>query len=832
MDDHDFTTLLRSFMARAVRSNRDLAQLTGIAIRTIEGWTAGEMRRPRYVADVLKVARALQLDAADTTALLHVGGHPPLDALQTQAGQTGDPQLTALLVSWEPSVPLPAAALPATGLPLRHQLRAPVADFVGRAGEITELVAALTTALADGYGTIISGVQGMGGIGKTELAFAVAHQLRGAFPNAQIVQPLYGSSPTPLTAVQALQAVIRAFTPEARLPEDLPALEQHYRSLLHGQRALILADDAADAAQVRPLIPPSGCVLLITSRQRFVLPGMRTVQLEQLDEAEAVALLRRLAPRLDAEEAWALAHSCGYLPLALRVCGSILHTTAALPVADYLAGLADERRRLDQLRDPDDPQLDVAAALAQSYARLDAAAQSVFRQLGVLVADFAIDLARAVVAAPDVDVTAMLHHLLRRNLVMYDAGRDRWRLHDLVRDLARRELERAEKWVPTMWRYARATMQIAQEVERQYKVGGDNALAALTRFDTERPHIDVARRWVAEQAGTPEGDQLLLNAVTTMLYIGLLRYDARSERIPLWERARSAAQCLNDQHAERRALNNLGLAYADVGETRKAIGYYQQALIIACEIGDREGEGNALCNLGNAYHSLGEARRAISCYEQYLTIAYTLQDQRAQALALGNLGGSYAELGDFERAIPYFQQSLSITRAVGNRHGEGLALANLGSAYIDQGEPGRAIEFCEQAISIARAIGDRRLESHAVSYLARALVGQRDVECATTAIEQALLLFRAREDRAGEAECQWLVGLAFARHGERERALPLLHAAVTYEQEIGHAKAAEHAALVARLEAGKELPAELLRPAGQRAVGEDENISADADAQP
>src|SRR4051812_13783096 len=105
-DQRDFTTLLRAFMARALRSNRDLAQLTGIAIRTIEGWTAGEMRRPRYVTDVLKVARALQLDAVDTTALLRAGGHPPLDALQTQASQTGDPQLTALLASWEPSVPL------------------------------------------------------------------------------------------------------------------------------------------------------------------------------------------------------------------------------------------------------------------------------------------------------------------------------------------------------------------------------------------------------------------------------------------------------------------------------------------------------------------------------------------------------------------------------------------------------------------------------------------------------------------------------------------------------------------------------------------------------
>ena len=62
-------------------------------------------------------------------------------------------------------------------------------------------------------------------------------------------------------------------------------------------------------------------------------------------------------------------------------------------------------------------------------------------------------------------------------------------------------------------------------------------------------------------------------------------------------------------------LGNLGIAYADVGEVRRAIDLYEQRLVIARELGDRRGEGTVLGNLGIAYKNLGEVRRAIDLYE-------------------------------------------------------------------------------------------------------------------------------------------------------------------------------------------------------------------------
>jgi tetratricopeptide (TPR) repeat protein len=796
-----FGQALRRFRRRAGLTVTELAEKLGAGRRSIACWEQGQ-RVPRDRARVLDLGQVLQLDDQEiehlVTAARRHSTHP------------------------EDLASVPGSVVPVDGdvggagypAPLRHQLRAPISDFTGRTVEIAQLITTLQA--PDQVGNVaIAGVQGMGGIGKTELAYQVADGLRDAFPSAQIVLNLRGTQMVPLTSTQALQAVIRAFTPDAQLPNDEETLVQLYRTVLHGQRVLILADDALDAAQVRPLLPPPGCVLLITSRWRFILAGMVTIDLAPLDEADAIMLLRGLCKRLSHADAQTLAQACGYLPLALRISGSTLHNDPALAVADYLTRLTNERLRLAQLHDPDDSALDVAATLALSYAQLNATAQQVFRQLGALIADFATTLAQAVVKAPaGIDVESTLRLLLRRNLVMYDVERGRWRLHDLLRDLGRQKLKAVGEYEATRWRYAHAAVQLAQEIHNQYLADGTGVLENLARFDMERPHFDAARAWGFAHAGMPDGDQLILAATLTTTHLDELRYDAERERIPQLESALEAAQRLGQRSTEGRILLNLGRATFDLGTFRRAIEVWEQALNIFQDLGDRHNEGLTLGNLGTAYARLGDPLRAITAYEQALALFRTLGDKRYEAHALGNLGAAYADLGEVQAAVTYLKDALAY--AVGDRRFEGMILHGIGEVAHRLGAPQHALSACVDALAIAREIGDRQQEGYPLITLGCIYASLGQHMCAFTIFELALTSLQNVGDRWGGAECAWYYGLLLAAQGDYGRALPLLRASVLYKEEIEHAQAATRRALLARLETRKELPAMLQHPEAQQ----------------
>ena len=163
-------------------------------------------------------------------------------------------------------------------------------------------------------------------MGKTALALKLAEQLKPDYPDAQFYLDLKGVT-QPLTPRDAMAHVVRAWHPTAQLPEKEEELAPLYRSVLDGKRALLLMDNARDAQQVAPLIPPAGCLLLVTSRKHFTLPGLLEMNLDKLPPADARDLLLRIAPRLQTEntdQLDELARLCGYLPLALRAVASAL----------------------------------------------------------------------------------------------------------------------------------------------------------------------------------------------------------------------------------------------------------------------------------------------------------------------------------------------------------------------------------------------------------------------------------------------------------------------------------------------------------------------------
>ncbi|MEJ7654403.1 MAG: tetratricopeptide repeat protein [Chloroflexia bacterium] len=114
--------------------------------------------------------------------------------------------------------------------------------------------------------------------------------------------------------------------------------------------------------------------------------------------------------------------------------------------------------------------------------------------------------------------------------------------------------------------------------------------------------------------------------------------------------------------------------------------------------------------LGTAYREVGQIRKAIESYEEALGLARDLNNRQSEGAWLGNLGLCYSDLGETKRAMKHHEQALVISLEIGNRQSEGNQLGNLGTCYYALEETERAKEYYEQALAIAQEIGDKRME--------------------------------------------------------------------------------------------------------------------------
>lgn len=189
---------------------------------------------------------------------------------------------------------------PAGGAGGPRHLPADTGLFTGRENELSALFALADQARTNGApGTVvISAIDGMGGVGKTALAIRAAHHLAPRFPDGQLFLDLYGftQGSSPREPGDALAALLGSLgVPPQQMPADLAARAGLYRDRLAGTHTLVVLDNAADEAQVAPLLPASDtCLVLVTSRRQLkALDDALPLPLDVLPGREAVALLRK-----------------------------------------------------------------------------------------------------------------------------------------------------------------------------------------------------------------------------------------------------------------------------------------------------------------------------------------------------------------------------------------------------------------------------------------------------------------------------------------------------------------------------------------------------------
>jgi tetratricopeptide (TPR) repeat protein len=666
-------------------------------------------------------------------------------------------------------------------------------DFTGRQQVLDQMAERVRSHDPAGVVVAIHAVDGMAGVGKTELALCVAHQHKQRYLDGQCFIDLHGYTPgiAPMSPAAALADLLRqAGLPGHEIPADLAGRQARWRALMAGKRALVLLDNALDADQVRPLLPrAAGCLVLITSRSVLRgLPGARTLQLDVLAQEEAIELVTRVAGAdqpLDRQAVATVVELVGRLPVAVRAVAS--------QVGD---GYSESELAGDLTRAKDHALLvaaagplgfEVGAAFDTSLQRLDPRHQQAFGILGIHPGPaIGVPQFAALAGVPVTEASSMLRALSRRNLVTPSTGvgHRRYQQHDLLRDHAR---QHANTHVPvdersaalaqlTAW-YAAAIMLI------EHLLDADDA-ATATRPAVEGLELDGADHCQAEEWVAGEEDNLL----------ALVEHASGQT---------GAAVC-----------SRYGYWFDRLHRSTSAAVLYASAARLYRDVGDQAGEADALLGSGR----IASVRREFSAADEHLHAALALYrrtgNQQGEADALVGLGRVGIETGSYSAANEDLNAALALYRRADNQRGEddtlfwmgeldraaadmGIAgdlfgrfdkatvLVGLGRAALGSVDSSAASENFRKALAIARKTADRTVEADALAGLGDAALMAHEYLAAVDHYCEALDLYRQAGSRYGEADVLSGLGDAATAMGHHDAACARWREALAIYLEIG-----------------------------------------------
>ena len=542
------------------------------------------------------------------------------------------------------------------------------------------------------------------------------------------VLPVLEAHPRELV-VDALRHVLLSIAPSRRLPDDESQLGGLYRSVLRDRRMLLLFDNAGDERQVEPLLPPAGSTVLVTSRRRFMLPGLFVLRLAALAPADAAELYRTIVGER-AQRADDVAKLCGCLPLAVRLAASELNLDLASSEASLLERLRDdaERARL------------VERAIDQSYARLRPEAQSCLRALTAFPDSFDGRAAGAVCASDD--APRALRELQQASLVDSDGRTGRYRLHDLVRAAVASRLD-ADERTADEHRFAGYFLGLWRELEERHQDSGVAPWETLAAFDRERANIDAAFAWTEERA-LREPRAAALCAASVGPAAALLQLRRTPRQLRRWFLvALRAARRVGDRDAELHSLGWLGDAWSLLGHYRKAVACQQRRLALAA--GRRSLVGDALEGLARAHGYGSDYRTAAKLLEECLARAREDGDRARQARLAYRLAHCFERLQP-ARALDLYHEARRHARATGRQCLEGEAECGIGVHRVWAGADDEARAHFERGLAIARRYRDRDLELYALGCKASLCARRADHPAALQLLDQVERIARQLEN--------------------------------------------------------------------------------------
>ena len=634
----------------------------------------------------IKAGGERSVAAGQISGALTTGDRSPIDARQIHL------QPGVIQAPGEVNAPAGTSNLP----------RPPSTVFVGRDADL----AALQGVAGSGVGVITQAIQGLGGIGKTELALHHAWQHKHDYP---LVWWVTADSPENLDA--GLAELAYRLHPVMKTVVTAPDAAGWATAWLQAHAGwLLVLDNVEDPQHIAGLLAQldTGRVLITTRRdigwQRL---GATPLRLGLLGRAESIDLLARLTGRDEPDAAAHLAGELGDLPLALEQTGAYI-SERRTSISTYLTGLRKQPARLF-----DTPSLTGAAerAVAQVWqltmttiSEQQPLAARLLDVLGWVAPD---DLPRDILT-PISDDPANLDDAvaLLASYSMITLTDTAVSVHRLVQAVSRADQALAAEHhddTPVAHSGLAAGTLLAKAMPPDPMTN----VAGWPRWRALLPHVDALVDHLPETTDDATVSYLLDRAATYQQGQG--QYAAA---ITKFRRALAASQRIrgDDDPGSLASAHNLAFAYRAAGQLEEALPLYEATHASYRRIfgEDHPNTLGSANNLAGAYRATGRLEEALPLYEAtYARYRLTLgEDHPDTLLPASNLAVAYQEAGRLEEAIALQEATYAARRRVlGEDHPSTLTSAgNLASAYYEAGRLDEAIALFEATHTASRRI--------------------------------------------------------------------------------------------------------------------------------
>lgn len=670
-----------------------------------------------------------------------------------------------------PSMPIPAVPTPAVPSGLFQAPNAPP-HFVGREVALAELADLLKQEQ-------VVALVGMGGIGKTSLAAAVAQALRPHFADGVLWANTYTSEPSNI-----LELWGRAYDHDFSGLTDLASRETAVRSLLVDKQTLIILDNVDDAAEARPLLlhGARGAVLLTTrnldiaaalNAQAYVVP--------ELSAASSQALLVQILGEervLNDPEEEAAAAQIGellhHLPLAVEIAAQRLKSRARMTLAAMARRLQDEQQRLG-LAISDSA---VRASFEVSWDALDEELQTLFAQIAVFGGRPFTAEALAAVADWNLYLTEDDLYTLTTLSLVQEVGETRYKQHPLLADFAAEKLGDNDVANERMVRYFLKYAQENQENFEALDPEWENLLAAVQVAHQERI-------W-----------RLVLD-LTATLGRCWFRYGRYQDANTAYALAETAAQKLDSDEDLAHTLLRWAEVAIEQSNYDKAWEQLETAVNIYYRREDGAGIAQSCCFQGCILFDQGHYQEAEKQLQQSMLFAKQLDDEAIEARATEQLARVYFETDDnTERARQVALQAMQMHHTGDNQFGQAKMHRLLSNIEIRNGDLDQAEKEAMRAKELSERIQDP-VEKGLANYLLVAIYSMQEAyDKADLLAQDSLEIFRRRGNIRYEAMMLNELSLNYLALGSPDKSLEITHKTLQLfrqiEERLGYAYAMRH----------------------------------------